>query len=509
MNFQIQPAKLKTWYQKGFVVPLVHRIQLKTDPWQVAKSLLVDTTNGFFLDSVRFQDKTARYSYLGWKPFRIFRTHDTRQVIPGLKRLLESYQGRKWPELPFFTGGAVGYLSYELAHAFEQLPDQAEDDLDLDRAAFLLVRDLLVFDHKDGTYFLVANLIPKEDGPFEKALQKAINALEGMKTQIGTVSENRDSSHVSASVDFAIRGFQADLSKRGFKEMVLRAKEYIEAGDIYQANLSQRFSFEFKGRLETLYESLRTINPSPFSSLLKVGPLAVASVSPERLIKLDGRVCQTRPIAGTRPRGKTDAQEQKLRRDLIMSPKERAEHIMLVDLERNDLSRVSEPKSVCVNELMTLERYSHVVHIVSNISGRLKKECDRWDLLRAVFPGGTITGCPKIRSMEIIEELEPFKRHLYTGSIGYLDFNGDMDFNIIIRSLIFYKGNGYLQVGAGIVYDSIPEAEYWETLHKGKALIDALCGCTSRSSLREGRKADEAIPRSEIASASLENDASQ
>ena len=272
-----------------------------------------------------------------------------------------------------------------------------------------------------------------------------------------------------------IRKFHADLSKRAFKRMVRAAKRYIEAGDIYQANLSQRFSFDFQGCADRLYESLREINPSPFSCFLKIGPLQVASVSPERLIRKAGDWCETRPIAGTRPRGQTPLQEKRFSRDLYLSPKERAEHLMLVDLERNDLGRVSQPHSVCVNEFMTLERYSHVVHIVSNVVGRLKKEFDQFDLLRAVFPGGTITGCPKIRSMEIIESLEPFKRHLYTGSIGYLDFNGDTDFNIVIRSLILYRKKGYLQVGAGIVYDSDPESEYWETLHKGKALIDALC----------------------------------
>jgi para-aminobenzoate synthetase component I len=274
---------------------------------------------------------------------------------------------------------------------------------------------------------------------------------------------------------FRIRNFHADLGKQSFKEMVVRAKRYIEAGDIYQANLSQRFSFDFEGEPERLYESLRAINPSPFSSFLRIGDLRVTSCSPERLIRKQGDACETRPIAGTRPRGETLQEEQRFQRELIRSPKERAEHVMLVDLERNDLGRVSRPNSVHVSELMTLERYSHVVHIVSNVVGKLRKDCDQFDLLRAVFPGGTITGCPKIRSMQIIEELEPLKRHLYTGSIGYLDFNGDLDLNIVIRSLILHRNKGYLQVGAGIVYDSDPEAEYWETLDKGRALVDALC----------------------------------
>ena len=478
-SFLISPAKLRFWYEKGFIVPLALPLRTREDPWTLAKPILANAPNAFFLDSVHFKEKTARYSYLGWKPFRIFRAKESRNIILKLRNLFRCYQGRKWSELPFFTGGAVGYFSYELAHEFEILPDLACDDLGLDRIGLLLVRDLLVFDHKKKTYFLISNLIPKQDGSFEHALRKRSQSIERNRTLFQSIhaslSGRARANGETSNGRIRIRNFKADISKRTFKQMVNRAKEYIEAGDIYQANLSQRFSFEFKGRPQSLYESLREINPSPFSSFLKIGSLAVASVSPERLIKLDGRKCETRPIAGTRPRGETMEEERFFQQDLIMSPKERAEHIMLVDLERNDLGRVSDAHSIRVNELMTLEQYSHVVHIVSNIRGRLKEGYDRWDLLRAVFPGGTITGCPKIRSMEIIEELEPFKRHLYTGSIGYLDFNGDMDLNIVIRSLILYRNKGYLQVGAGIVYDSDPEAEYWETLHKGKALIDALC----------------------------------
>ena len=523
--FLISPVKLKPWYKKGYVVPFALRFKFQDDPWTIAKRVLANESNAFFLDSARFQRKTARYSYLGWKPFRIFRAKESNHILPKLRKLFKPYRGRRWPELPFFTGGAVGFFSYELAHAFETLPNHAEDDLHLDRAALLFVRDLIVFDHKEKICFLIANLIPAKDGSFENAFHRAFQFIQESRVlvqQTKTVPVPlRDrflfkpmeanlsrpelvpkSKPVPARTGtgdmnghFAIRNFQADISERAFKQMVLRVKKYIEAGDIYQANLSQRFSFEFKGNAETLYESLRRINPSPFSSFLKIGPLTVASVSPERLIKLDGDLCETRPIAGTRPRGETPAEEREFRRDLMMSPKERAEHIMLVDLERNDLGRVSEPKSVRVNELMTLEQYSHVVHIVSNISGRLRKGYDRFDLLKAVFPGGTITGCPKIRSMEIIEELEPFKRHLYTGSIGYLDFNGDMDLNIVIRSLILHRNKGYLQVGAGIVYDSDPESEYWETLHKGKALIDALCGAIIARSVATKQSLSSRLPR--------------
>ncbi|MBI4372537.1 MAG: anthranilate synthase component I family protein [Candidatus Omnitrophica bacterium] len=493
-SFLISPSILKRYYSRGFTVPLAVQFEGHQDFWQVAKRAVLSAENAFFLDSVKYQKNTARYSVLGWKPFRIFKARDSKHIISKLRKLFQPYRGRKWDELPFFTGGAVGYFSYELAHEFEVFPDLAKDDLGLDQAALLFIRDLLVYDHKKNIYFLIANLIPAKDGSFDLAFKRAYSAICDMGRSVpGTAGTERNG-------HFTIRNFKSDSSKQVFKRMVLRAKKYITAGDIYQANLSQRFSFKFKGRPETLYESLRKINPSPFSTFLKIGSLVVASASPERLIKLDGNVCETRPIAGTRPRGETAAQEKRFRRDLMMSPKERAEHIMLVDLERNDLGRVSAPHSVRVSELMTLESYSHVVHIVSNVIGRLKKGQDRFDLLRAVFPGGTITGCPKIRSMEIIEELEPFKRHLYTGSIGYLDFNGDMDLNIVIRSLILHRNHGYLQVGAGIVHDSNPEAEYWETLHKGKALIDALC----TSSLRAKRS----NLSSQIASSSL-RDSSQ
>ncbi len=470
-RFLIPKSRLKFWYQKGFVVPLAISFGSPLEPWQIAKPILKENKYAFFLDSVRYQKKIGRYSYLGWNPFRIFRAKQAAGIIGKLRNLLGSYKGHKWKELPFFTGGAVGYFSYELAHAFEQLPDLARDDLHLDPVTLMLTRDLLVFDHKENNYFLISNLVPSKDGSFEKAFERATNRIMGTVPFFGDCPQ-------STNGYVKIRNFRADMSKQKFKQMVMTAKKYIEAGDIYQANLSQRFSFGLSGSAETIYETLRKINPSPFSSFLKMGGLTVASASPERLIRLNGRRCETRPIAGTKPRGKTTAEERRFQEELIQSPKERAEHIMLVDLERNDLSRVSEPNSVLVDELMTLEPYSHVVHIVSNISGRLKKNCDRFDLLEAVFPGGTITGCPKIRSMEIIEEIEPFKRHLYTGSIGYLDFNGDLDLNIVIRSLIMKEHKGYLQVGAGIVYDSNPESEYRETLHKGKALVDALSAHT-------------------------------
>ncbi len=258
-----------------------------------------------------------------------------------------------------------------------------------------------------------------------------------------------------------------------------RAKEYIRAGDIYQANLSQDFTFRFSGDPVQVYKKLRTLNPSPFSSFLRLGKKTVLSSSPELLLKKEGRRALTRPIAGTMPRGRTAKESRALARTLLLSPKERAEHLMLLDLERNDLGRVSEFGSVRVEEKMVLEHYSHVIHIVSQVAGKLKPGKDTFDLVRALFPGGTITGCPKIRSMEIIRELERKPRGFYTGSLGYLGFSGDAVFNIIIRTIVLRRGQspcweGSLRVGAGIVADSDPAQEYWETIQKGKALFKAL-----------------------------------
>lgn len=462
----IAPSRLKHWYEQGFVVPLVVKKQFRDDPWQVAKPVLEYEKNAFFFDSANYHDLTARYSFLGWDPFLVFERRNQKSIINKLREVFRRFPGKHWDEIPFFTSGAAGYFSYELGREFEKLPDISRNDLKLPEASLVFPRRVVVFDRKASVCYLVLNLVPEKDGNFEQAFQKAEE-----KIGASTFLEPNQTTKVAG---VRIQNFHPDIAKAKFKQMVVRAKEYIKAGDIYQANLSQRFSFNFKGNPALLYESLRKINPSPFSSFLKLGGLSVLSVSPERLIKKTGNFCQTRPIAGTRPRGRNKAEDKRFLRDLIQSSKERAEHLMLVDLERNDLGRVCMPHSVRVSEFMALEQYSHVNHIVSNVVGTLRKDRDQFDLLRAMFPGGTITGCPKIRSMEIIEELEPFKRNLYTGSIGYIDFAGDMDLNIIIRSLVLYRDKGYLQVGAGVVYDSEPEQEYWETLHKGKALIDAL-----------------------------------
>ena len=324
------------------------------------------------------------------------------------------------------TQGAYGFLSYDFAWEIEDLPDVAKDDLGLPKVLFVVPGKVNVDRLRDWN-------------------RKAVN---------GDRFEPRNRNRVS------------NFSKSAFERTVLKAKEYITAGDIYQVNLSQRLEVKIKDSPLKIYNRLCQINPSPFASYFDFGDFQIVSCSPERLIKLENGVAKTRPIAGTRP---ITAKEE----ELLLDPKERAEHIMLVDLERNDLGRACEYGSVHVDENMVIEKYSHVIHIVSNVVGKLRKDKTKFDLIKAMFPGGTITGCPKIRSMEIIEELEPVKRGIYTGSIGYIA-NDKMDLNIAIRSILIKGDTAYIQVGAGIVADSDPEKEYYETLHKAQAMLEAI-----------------------------------
>ncbi len=427
----------------------------------------------FFLDSVECHPPDQSYSYLGADPFlevilekgkiRVSGeesgVYPVSELLPLLRRLFKKYGVQSPTHADFFTGGAVGFLGYELASSFDRIKFRGKPSLESPLLYLGFYRDLIVYDHRNQVFHLVT-----EKGP------QAQKAFKQLKNYFEMPAQTK----FSEPVDFHVQNFRPEISKDQFKKMVRKAKDYIAAGDIYQANLSQRFRFEFEGAPLNLYEHLREINPSPFSSYLKVGDFAVASSSPERLIKKQGVHCETRPMAGTRPRFDSHRSAEDLETELLTSEKERAEHIMLVDLERNDLGRVCDYDSIQVEDMMKIERYSHVIHIVSKITGRLQKGKDSLDVLQAMFPGGTITGCPKIRCMEIIDELEPVRRGLYTGSIGYLGFNGDLDLNIVIRTLVLQKNKGTLQVGAGIVHDSDPACEYEETLHKGEALVQAL-----------------------------------
>jgi len=406
-----------------------------------------------------------RYTFICTKPFLIVRCknfkieiiidQERRQLqgtpLPVIRDFMKRYQTQPQNRVFPFQGGGVGYFSYDFARYLERLPDLASDDLNTDDCFFMFFKKVSVVDHYQKQYFEVNHSEIKHEPLIFPFLSQRES---GTGFRIGELTSN--------------------LTRDEFKKTVLKTKEYIRAGDIFQANLSQRFTCTFEGDPFKLFQKLIKINPSPFSFFLRSQDQYVISCSPERLLKISGRIIETRPIAGTRRRGQNEREDFELANELVLNEKERAEHIMLIDLERNDLGRVCHYGSVTVDELMTREKYSHVWHIVSNVRGQLRDDEDALDALCATFPGGTITGAPKIRAMQIIEELEPVRRGLYTGSLGYLDFCGNCDFNIIIRTMILQDKKIYFQSGAGIVADSDPDREFEETLHKAEALRLAL-----------------------------------
>jgi len=456
------------------------------------------------LESARTSDKIGRYSFVTADPYLIFRSRDecveldlpatpagkygkratmTRKPLTKLRELLSNYRTERVAGLPPFLGGAIGFFSYDFVHQFEKLPRKARVDLDIPEACFIFVDMVVAFDHIQNKCWLTVNPGAREQelgfrkpeaDQWGRLYDEAANRLMVLRSKLLAEYSHPDAP-VNTIKEPSRYTLEPTLSRPDFEAMVIRCKEYIAAGDIYQANLSQRLFAEF-GDADPLrlYEILRTINPSPFAAYLDFGNVQLVSSSPERLIRLCDGLADTRPIAGTRKRGEDAAEMNRLSAELLTNEKERAEHIMLLDLERNDLGKVCDYGTVEVDEMMVVEDYSHVIHIVSNVRGRLAAGRDAFDLVRAVFPGGTITGVPKVRCMEIIDELEPVARGPYTGSIGYFSNAGDMDLNIIIRTFVIQDGKLHVQVGAGIVADSDPGREYFETLQKAEALKKAL-----------------------------------
>ncbi len=421
----------------------------------------------FLFESHAGSPKTSRYSFIGVDPKIIINGRvDTLNVsVEMLRQLLLKNSVPRIDGIPPFVGGIVGYFGYGAAHIFENLPYKASDDLQIPDIV-LMNADLLVsFDNLLKKGWIVASV--GENGNDEFLCRKRIIEVEDrIRQEVGFIRPGMKTSKTRV---------MSNLTKKEYTDMVKCCKEYISAGDIFQANLSQRLSARVKGIDPlNLYRILREINPSPFSAFFDTGDVQLVSSSPERLVRLYDGIVETRPIAGTRPRGDNMLENGILQKELLSDEKERAEHIMLVDLERNDIGRVCRFGTVHADEFMVLEPYSHVIHIVSNVTGMMRRDRDAIDLIQAVFPGGTITGVPKIRCMEIIDELEPTARGPYTGSLGYISNTGDMDFNIIIRTFVIMDGWAHVQVGAGIVADSDPVREYHETLYKAEALIKTL-----------------------------------
>ena len=452
-------------------------------PLDLYEKIASPSQPSFLLESGKPQRGVPCYSFLGSGPSSIL---PAQAAVPGvssqdpfafLRQTLIPPGIERSPDLPPFFGGAVGYFSYDFARRLETLPSLALDDITVPDAHFALYELITAIDHETNRIQII--FCPS----IERFLGEARDKLyrEGLD-RLTEWEARLTGTRVLDKQALDPQSFTPEQTREAYLDRVSRCQTYIAAGDIYQANLSHRFTLQVPercrvglGRLryeQALYRQLQAVNPSPFSGLLRIGDLTLVSSSPERLVRLGGRRADTRPIAGTRPRGYTAAEDQRLVGELLANEKERAEHVMLVDLERNDLGRVCEFGSVHVDEFMAIEQYSHVSHIVSNISGTMRSDATLFDLIQAAFPGGTITGVPKIRCMEIIDELEPVRRGPYTGSFGYIGWSGDLDLNIIIRTLVLSGGHGYLQVGAGIVTDSDPAKEYEETLHKAQAFFN-------------------------------------
>lgn len=424
--------------------------------------------NTFIFESAGGLPGLCEYSFVGIDAKEIIRS-DGSNPIPLLRETIERYETDLGATPLPISNGAFGYLSYDVARYFENIPEDTVNDLNIPESVFVIPSVLLVFSHADDTLHVFAETDQRLNEIVEM-LEEAIDENDVILRRPMGAEEPRVG-QVPQEVEGSI---SSNMSMEEYMDIVEKAKEYIFAGDIFQSNLSVRFDAPFQGKPFDLYQRLRRINPSPFAAFLDFGDFQLVSSSPERLVRLRDGKAETRPIAGTRRRGKNGGEDEHLTSDLLLNEKERAEHIMLVDLERNDIGRVSRYGTVRPTELMTIEKFSHVIHITSNVEGELYNGKDQFDLLRAMFPGGTITGCPKVRCMEIIEELEPTRRGPYTGSIGYFGFNGNMDMNITIRTFLIKNGRAYVQAGAGIVADSDPRREYLESVSKANALFKAL-----------------------------------
>ena len=486
-------------FLSGSPQPLVVvRPQPNADVFELYRQLTRPGRPSFLLESGNGTSATARYSFFGSDPYLTlsgraleYQIESADQVrtyngsaFQALQRALADSTIAKPDCLPPFFGGAVGYLGYDLVRSFESLPTLAADDLHHPDLHMIFLDIVAAVDHQTRLLYLMycPPLSRFQAEPREKLYREGCDRLAELEARLTSPVVPRASSPWPEQTTF-IPG----QSRDAYKARVRRCQEYIAAGDIYQANLSHRFTLdlgnaasnpESDGYAAELYSRLRRVNPSPFAGLVRFNDITLVSCSPERLVQLTGSEASIRPIAGTRPRGIGQEQDQQLCAELLASPKERAEHVMLVDLERNDLGKVCRYGSVRVEEFMTIEQYSHVSHLVSDVTGTLQPGTLPLDLVKAVFPGGTITGVPKLRCMEIIEELEPVRRGLYTGSLGYFSWSGDLDLNILIRTLVLTKKGGYLQVGAGIVADSDPDREYDETLAKAGAFFKILeAGC--------------------------------
>jgi anthranilate synthase component 1 len=470
----------------GALVPVCQEIlaDLET-PVAAYLKIAQDQPYAFLLESVEHTGTLGQYSFLGANPSIVFRAkgHDVsvtrdgveetftaERPLDALRDLMAAYRPVEIPGVPAFHGGAVGYTSYDTVRYFERLPDNNPDTLGLPDLYFMITDTMLIFDHVNNRIIIVSNVHVQDD--VEAAYNKGIAKIDELAAKLRTPLQVPEAPrhHGEAAP------LESNFTREGFCDAVRKAKEYICAGDIFQVVLSQRFRCPVQSGPVTLYRALRRINPSPYMVLMQFPEFAIVGSSPEVMTQVKQGVCMVRPIAGTRPRGADAAEDLALEKDLMADEKEIAEHVMLVDLGRNDLGRISKPGTVAPvpHKRMVVERYSHVMHIVSEVQGALRPDCDAFDAIAATFPMGTVSGAPKIRAMEIIDELETERRGPYSGGCGYIAYNGDMDTCILIRTMVVKDGAAYLQAGAGIVYDSDPDREFEETVNKAKAMVKAI-----------------------------------
>ncbi|HYE31601.1 MAG TPA: anthranilate synthase component I [Methylomirabilota bacterium] len=486
--------------KQGNLVPVTRKLLADLETPLSAYQKIRGQGESFLFESVEGGEHVGRYSFVGCNPRAVIRQQGNRieciengrvvekYAIPTnpneqcdkcmrdglevIEKTLARYRTVPAPGLPRFTGGAVGFMAYECIHDIEPVvPRPQKDELGTPTLYFLIADELIVFDRVAQTMTVLVNAFIPEGGNAAEAYEEALGEIERLVSLLAQPSE-----HALATIPSEIpdKSFESNVTREQFLANVRKSKEYITAGDIIQVVGSQRFSTEVKASPADIYRAARTINPSPYMFLLELEGFALVGASPEIHVRCEDRKVEIRPIAGTRPRGKTAEQDLANEKDLLADPKERAEHVMLVDLARNDLGRVCDYGSVQVKDLMIIERYSHVMHIVSQVEGRLSERSSPYDLMRATFPAGTLSGAPKIRAMQIISELEGTARGPYGGCVGYFSFNGNLDCCITIRTALIKNGKAYVQAGGGWVNDSVPEAEFEETVNKSKAMLKAV-----------------------------------
>jgi len=482
-------TEFKKKLKKGNLIPVWQEVLADFDTPVSAFKKIESGKYSFLLESVEGGEKWGRYSFLGSEPSVIFKSKNGNieitekgktkksqgDPIDALRNLLSRYKPVTTPELPRFHGGAVGYFSYDIVRHIENLPEIGVDDLQLWDSLFMITNLVLVFDNVNHKIKIIYNAYVPEAKKAREAYDTAVSKIEDIVKKLRKpVKHYKNNTNKQIGKGKEAPQLKSNFKPKDYKEAVKKTKEYIKSGDIIQAVIAQRWKTKLDVDPFDLYRSLRVLNPSPYMFYLNTKTETLVGSSPEVMVRVEDGEVESRPIAGTRPRGKTEKEDLKLEKELLADPKERAEHIMLVDLARNDLGRISDTGTVKVDELMTIERYSHVMHIVSNVISNLSRKKDAFDVLKATFPAGTLSGAPKVRAMEIIEEMEPGRRGAYGGAVGYFSFSGNMDTCITIRTFVIKDNEIYIQAGAGIVADSDPEKEYQESVNKVKALVKAI-----------------------------------